>query len=764
MSSIMVPGFSGRLRVRMKNPQRRVLPWRLGLAAAVGGLVCFIAVARWAPEASIWLGDDGATEVAARRHAASIGFEVGDASGLELSTGQDDQRLADPGLVRRLVPDPEDQRRLLREVPPIRLRIGFDATTAEGYEGRLVLELGGTGQLVNARFDAGPKDRVDGAEEDSEGSMGWADDIAAVFFGEEAPKGETEGNRVRWYQVAGGPALEVQGLADGDWQASLYPARPDHDEDELAVVALLVLAVFGLAMVVMFLWRLSRARLGFGHVKVIAALVVLYVLGSAGEMSSWTDMAIFVIFAVPSIGLLLAALWAVIEAELRDWRPQALESWDRLVYRQPLRATGRDLVAGVAWGALLAGLYASGGAVGSWFGGGYSRILGDPGPRLLEGVFLVIPIAFGVGLGGRLLGTRASAVLGGIAATCMWLVFLPMTPVPVRLAWGLLLGVLCVVILSRRGLLVLVIAAVTALTLPSVGLVAMTWPRWWLGSLVGLATTVGALVGGLRLWRTAPVMGSPEVKPAYLSKIERIARLETEVELLRNFQLALLPENRLVEFGGGEAAWQMRTADQVGGDFLDFVTDEDGRLWMTVADVAGHGIACSMFTAFAKAAIAEHAAAGVTPAQALTRIRRLFQRLRSRRSMVTMILGVWDPRDRTLTVASAGHPPLVVWDGEQNREIGPPSRPLGIDLPGEDRDEVIVCPPGTIVLGYTDGVVEAVSPFGEPFGFERWPSSLTARSGQSASAILDALLADLDHHCGDVPADDDVTAVVISLA
>ncbi len=128
-----------------------------------------------------------------------------------------------------------------------------------------------------------------------------------------------------------------------------------------------------------------------------------------------------------------------------------------------------------------------------------------------------------------------------------------------------------------------------------------------------------------------------------------------------------------------------------------------------------------------------------------------------------MVLAVWDPRDRTLSVASAGHPPLVVWDGQRNREIGPPSRPLGIDLPGEDRFETVVCPPGAIVLGYTDGVVEAISPFGEAFGFERWPAALAGRTGQPAAAVLDSLLTELDQHRGNVPADDDVTAVVLAI-
>ncbi len=216
----------------------------------------------------------------------------------------------------------------------------------------------------------------------------------------------------------------------------------------------------------------------------------------------------------------------------------------------------------------------------------------------------------------------------------------------------------------------------------------------------------------------------------------------------------------------------MNPADTVGGDFLEVTEDGSGRLWVAVADVAGHGISCSVLTAYTKAAVVAHAVAGATPAGALPKIRKMFARLTPgtagatpgrRRNMVTLLLAVWDPAQRELTVATAGHPPLLLDDGESVREVGAPSRPLGVELGGDDREVRVACPGAATLVAYSDGAVEATSPAGEAFGYRRWPELLPGLAGRDATAILDALLAAVDAHRAGKPADDDLTAVVVKL-
>jgi sigma-B regulation protein RsbU (phosphoserine phosphatase) len=273
---------------------------------------------------------------------------------------------------------------------------------------------------------------------------------------------------------------------------------------------------------------------------------------------------------------------------------------------------------------------------------------------------------------------------------------------------------------------------------------------------------------GVVLWRRAPEHGPLEkVTPSYVSALERDARLAGEVEALREFQLLLLPRAATTsELSQADVAWRMIPADTVGGDFLDLIEDDNGRLWIAVADAAGHGISCSVLTAFTKAAVTEHVGAETSPAEALSGIRRLFRRLHTRRTMVTLLLAVWDPRSRRLTVANAGHPPLLFWDGHEVSELGHPGSPLGTTLKGDaDREETVEVPIGAVVVGYSDGVPEANAPSGETYGYEAWPAMLgeIAPEGLNASGILEELLAGVTRHRAGQQAEDDLTAVVLRL-
>ncbi len=329
-------------------------------------------------------------------------------------------------------------------------------------------------------------------------------------------------------------------------------------------------------------------------------------------------------------------------------------------------------------------------------------------------------------------------------------------------------------VIWHYGLLTSTITCITALSLPTLWVAGAAFSHLWFSAcLSGLPLLV--LVAGLLIVRHAPRQGGQEsIAPAYISQLERTARLEAEVDLLRSFQLALLPAATYGIIAGAEVAWRMTTADTVGGDYLDLIEDADGRLWCAVADVAGHGISCSVLSAFTKAAVTEHAVAGVTPAIAMARIRRLFARLRTQRTMtqrtmVTMLLALWDPVSRELRVTTAGHPPLLLCEvfppqGEV-RELGTASPPLGVGLgkTANEEEQCCVCPFGVVLVAYTDGVVEALSSAGTPFGYERWPSLLPQLVRRPADAILDTLLAEVTGHLEGRPADDDVTAIVVKV-
>jgi serine phosphatase RsbU (regulator of sigma subunit) len=122
---------------------------------------------------------------------------------------------------------------------------------------------------------------------------------------------------------------------------------------------------------------------------------------------------------------------------------------------------------------------------------------------------------------------------------------------------------------------------------------------------------------------------------------------------------------------------------------------------------------------------------------------------------------VWDPRDGSLRVATAGHPHLLACHDGSVTEIGCLGPPLGSALASRDLEAVVHCPPGTVFVAYTDGVAEAASPAGDPLGYDCWPQHLPGVANMpEATDILEQLLATVDVHCDGRPKEDDVTVLV----
>ncbi|MFQ5528044.1 MAG: PP2C family protein-serine/threonine phosphatase [Thermoanaerobaculia bacterium] len=750
--------------------------------AVFGLALTAAAVSWWSPEATTLLTD---TEAVARRAVAdaeSLRFQVGDPGRPRISSGPRFYPAAtDIRVAQEQVADPDERRLLMAAAPTLRMGVKFwDAVGADGSPGVLLLEYGSGAQLVAASFGW---DGVVQTGLQPYAGRDFADETAARLLGEPAPEPEILrlGGGYEYIYPAPGPGrpgVYVYLGGSARWIAALQPVpyalltrQFTFVQNNVAVQAFnyLALALF-VVLVGTLLWRLSRRRAGFGHIPFLGSLLLLGLLPILGNLPAGVaQVNLGLIYAL--ISALILLLWTVAEAELREIRPGSIEHWDRLVRRKPIASTGRALLIGVLFGLGLAGIPAATGRLAEVFGGGYAGLL----LILPEYWFLPTPLGWGLAVAaitaflisfGRRLAGRTGAIVGAALGGLAWAFTIPAAPFWWCAGLGIVLSLAAGWLMTRHGLVALTTASITAVSLPTM-VILLEWLPQRSGTFLLSAFPAALAVLGVVLMRWAPRAGGLEsVKPAYVSELEHDARLAGEVELLREFQLSLLPAvGAAAKFGAADIAWKMIPADTVGGDFLDLLEDDAGRIWIAIADAAGHGISCSVLTAFTKAAVTDHVGADVGPGEALARIRRLFGRLRTRRSMVTLLLAVWDPTSRRLTVANSGHPPLLVHDGGI-REVGRSSSPLGTALEGDAEEEVIELGDGAVVVAFTDGAPEAVAPSGETFGYERWSECLAELAGgsESAAGILERLLADVELHRAGRRAEDDLTAVVLKLA
>jgi PAS domain S-box-containing protein len=147
------------------------------------------------------------------------------------------------------------------------------------------------------------------------------------------------------------------------------------------------------------------------------------------------------------------------------------------------------------------------------------------------------------------------------------------------------------------------------------------------------------------------------------------------------------------------------TESEVGGDWYDAFALPDGRLALSIGDVAGKGLRAAVAMASTRPALRGCALEGLSPAEVL---RRVNQRLvYDGGGMVTAVCGVLDPVGFALTIASAGHPaPLVGHADGTVERIPVRGLPLGL-FPDHPYEEVTVSlEPGSLVVLYTDGLIE----------------------------------------------------------
>jgi signal transduction histidine kinase/DNA-binding response OmpR family regulator/serine phosphatase RsbU (regulator of sigma subunit) len=145
---------------------------------------------------------------------------------------------------------------------------------------------------------------------------------------------------------------------------------------------------------------------------------------------------------------------------------------------------------------------------------------------------------------------------------------------------------------------------------------------------------------------------------------------------------------------------------QVGGDWYDVIELAAGRTAVVMGDVMGRGVRAAAVMGQVRAAIRAYARLDLAPGDVLALLDGVVGDL-DESQIVTCIYAIYDPIDGQLQWASAGHvPPLLLApDGSVRRLSERPGPPLGSGLP-QQPDHVVELPAGTMLVLYTDGLVE----------------------------------------------------------
>ncbi|HEY2475084.1 MAG TPA: SpoIIE family protein phosphatase [Candidatus Cybelea sp.] len=190
--------------------------------------------------------------------------------------------------------------------------------------------------------------------------------------------------------------------------------------------------------------------------------------------------------------------------------------------------------------------------------------------------------------------------------------------------------------------------------------------------------------------------------------IENARLYEREREIAAEFQRAALPISLPqvpgVFFDGIYVPASDR--EQVGGDWYDALRLNDGRIVLSIGDVAGSGLSAAVIMSSMRQVLRGVAQVYADPIAMLDAADRTLK-TEYPNTFVTAFVGVFDPVTRTLTFASAGHPaPLLRDEKGAVSALGSSGLPLGLRVRGDVAD-VTVLPGRSLVVFYSDGLIEA---------------------------------------------------------
>ena len=240
--------------------------------------------------------------------------------------------------------------------------------------------------------------------------------------------------------------------------------------------------------------------------------------------------------------------------------------------------------------------------------------------------------------------------------------------------------------------------------------------------------------------------------------------LKGELEVAREIQLAMLPTGTYAA-GDAEIAGVTRPANTVGGDFYDvlpLIGDPDGRVIVTIGDVAGKGSPAALLMALLLAVLRTLVDERLEACELVGRLNTQICRHSPGSRFITLFYGVYTPSSGALTYVNAGqNPPLLRRaDGSIERLSG-----TGIALgmfEGSTYEAVSTSVRrGDLLVLYSDGITEAESPAGQPFeeaGLERF---LSARGSDSPAVLAPAILRAVEAHARDSRFTDDLTVLIL---
>ena len=240
-----------------------------------------------------------------------------------------------------------------------------------------------------------------------------------------------------------------------------------------------------------------------------------------------------------------------------------------------------------------------------------------------------------------------------------------------------------------------------------------------------------------------------------------LMKMQEELRLAARIQTELLPHTS-PEIAGYEIAGRSIPAQEVGGDYYDFIPIDKHRMAFCLGDVTGKGLPASLLMANLQATLRGQTLTTGSPKTCLERSNQLLFQSTSPEKFATLFYAILDSQNHQVYYSNAGqdNPYLCsTQSGIKRLKVG--GIPLGMLPDFVFEQESVPLEEDSLLVVYSDGVTEAMNAEEEMFGDDRIAAVLDQHKLAPASEIINQLVAAVKNHAAGHPQSDDITVVVV---
>ncbi len=265
----------------------------------------------------------------------------------------------------------------------------------------------------------------------------------------------------------------------------------------------------------------------------------------------------------------------------------------------------------------------------------------------------------------------------------------------------------------------------------------------------------------LTLLTTFAAQAAIAIENARLVKSEiEMERLERELQIAAEIQRHLIPE-QVPQIPDLEISATYRPCKEVGGDFYDIIPLNNRKVIFVMADVAGKGVPGALQVATMQASLRAYLEFSQDLKEVVEKLNRLLIDTTMDDGFITFFIMSYDLDSHTIQYINAGHnPPLIVSEQGEIKELNKGGIFLGFQPWAYEQEEVPLAV-GSVVVAYTDGLVEAMNTAEKEFGENRLKALLKTHRASTSEQIQSTIIQQVTEFIGDNPLQDDFTLLVV---